>query len=50
MYISTVALGIVGDAEDATMIVIFTVFILHIMVPTIIISCEAALVMQMMLR
>ena len=51
MYISIVALGVVGDAEDATMIDIFTVFILNIFGLTIlIISYEAALETQTMLR
>ena len=48
-YLSIVALGSIGKAEDATMIVVIKIIILIVIIQTII-SYEAALVMQRMLR
>ena len=51
LYISNVALGTIGNAEDAVMLLTVTVVILIIILRTIImISVSAALVMQRMLR
>ena len=51
LYISNVALGTIGNAEDAVMILIMAVVILFIVIRMIsMISASAALVMQRMLR
>ena len=51
VYISNVALGTIGNAEDAVMILIVTVVILIIVIRMIImISASAALEMKGMLR